>query len=166
MSQGMPQRRSAYRIVVGIEAHYIPVSPTSTVPLSRLRSSAPWVRGKIHDISVGGLRLTGPMGLKSDEHVAVSFVPSSHFLNDMLVTREHHVFSPLGLRKQRIVYREADFPEIVVKGRICHSTYDADHKYFRYHIQFIQLDKRIEEEIARFVNLAQRHALRKKAESD
>jgi len=161
-NQPSGQKRGSFRVAAKISARFLPIEAITDTPISNETPVEHWIAGEINDLSIGGVRLTGPLEMGGDTLVALCFTPPSAFLDEMLVERDINEMSPFGMRIRTVQQREADFEEFEICGRILRVAVDSKKREFQYHIAFVDIPPRMEEELSRFVTLSQRYQLQQR----
>ena len=154
------QKRGAFRLTANVDARFTPVTIDTRKPVSEYIPLENWLHGSINDLSITGIRLTGPLSIVETQYVAVIFTFPSKFLREFINEQTFKDTGPFAERTTIIQKQESDFQEMEVFGKVIKEAYSPELMNFQYHVAFIDLPKEIEQEIARFVTLSQRYQLK------
>lgn len=148
------QKRGAFRAAVNLPVSFL--IPTDRRPHRRI--------GIMKDVSVGGLRLVADRGFVAGTPIEMRFTLPSKFLDAFSKEVSETVVSPFGERIRKVRKTVRNFDEMLVSGLIVRSS-PLDEK-FALAIRFVDIDRRTEEEIARFNHYYQLWQVRKHKEKE
>jgi c-di-GMP-binding flagellar brake protein YcgR len=146
------QKREAFRSSVQIPVSYL--IPTDRRPHRRI--------GIMRDISAGGTRLIVDRGFESGTPIEMRFTLPNKFLDSFAKDVTETVVTPFGERQVKSHKTIRKFDEMLLNGIIVRSIpYESK---FALAIRFSALDRRTEEEIARFNHYYQLWEVRRRKE--
>ena len=147
------QKRRAFRSAVHLPVTFI--VQTDRRPRRRF--------GIMQDISSGGVRLTANRAFPAGTPVELRFTLPNEFLAAFAVDVIERESSPFGDRLRRVHKTVRDFEAMALQGTIIRTTPEAEK--FALAIRFTDIDRRTEEEIARFNHYWQLWQVRKLKEA-
>ncbi|HEY5349038.1 MAG TPA: PilZ domain-containing protein [Candidatus Lustribacter sp.] len=117
-----------------------------------------------NDLSVGGLRLLGDEDFTKETTIDFRFTLPTAEVANVYIEKEITERTALGERKRRTKTRPTPFEPLDIGGKIVIAFYNLNTKRFAHGVRFLNLSKRTEDEIQRFIHLYQLKQLRERAE--
>ena len=149
---GGAQQRQTYRSPVQIPVSY--VIPTDRRPHRRI--------GIARDISAGGMKLMVDRPFEPGTPIELRFTLPNKFLDTFAKEVKETEVSPFGERMRKVQKTVRPFEEIEQKATIVRATPDGIKHALA--IKFNEVDRRTEEEIARFNHYWQLYQVRRRKE--
>ena len=145
---GSDQKRSAFRMPIAFDVLYA------------LEGRRGRRRAVANDLSAGGLRLATDEDFMPGSVLTLDFHLPDEFLEAMVVEKEVYEQTPFGLRPETIKVSPPGFEPIHVEAKVLMPFFDRDERAFAYGVHFLDLDRKVEEELQRFMHLWQINYLR------
>lgn len=139
------QKRGAFRAPVNLPVSFL--IPNDRRPHRRI--------GIMKDVSMGGVQVIADRGFTAKTPIEMRFILPSKFLDHFTKEVKETVVSPFGERVHKVQKSVRKFEEMNVNGMIVRSTPIADSEKFTLAIRFVDLEPRMQEEIARFIHYYQ-----------
>ena len=117
-----------------------------------------------NDLSVGGLRLLGDEDFPKDTIIDFRFTLPTNEVANVLLEKEVTERTAFGERKRRVKVPPTPFEAFEMAGKIVIAFYNLRTNRFAHGVRFLNLTKRAEDEIQRFIHLYQLKQLRERAE--
>lgn len=119
-----------------------------------------------NDLSVGGLRLLGDEDFTKDTVIDFRFTLPTGEVKDVLLEKEITERTAFGERKRRVKVPPTPFEPFDLAGKIVIAFYNLRTQRFAHGVRFLNLTKKTEDEIQRFIHLYQLKQLRERAERE
>jgi c-di-GMP-binding flagellar brake protein YcgR len=119
-----------------------------------------------NDLSVGGLRLLGDEDFTNDTIIDFRFTLPTAEVANVFIEKEITERTAFGERKRRVKTPPTPFEEFELGGKIVIAFYNLRTQRFAHGVRFLNLPRRTEEEIQRFIHLYQLKQLRERAERE
>ncbi|MBV9269707.1 MAG: PilZ domain-containing protein [Candidatus Eremiobacteraeota bacterium] len=142
------QKRSTFRMPVEFDVFY-------TLNGRRGRRSA-----RANDLSAGGLRLSCDEDFLKESVLTLEFELPADFLANMTVEKEVYEQSPFGLRPETIRSTPPGFAPMTIDAKVLAPFFEMAQRKFAYGMAFVDIDRKTEDEIQRFIHLWQLNYLR------
>lgn len=117
-----------------------------------------------NDLSVGGLRLLGDEDFTKDTIIDFRFTLPTAEVANVTIEKEISERTAFGERKRRVKVPPTPFEPFDIAGKIVIAFYNLRTNRFAHGVRFLNLTKRTEDEIQRFIHLYQLKQLRERAE--
>jgi c-di-GMP-binding flagellar brake protein YcgR len=148
------QKRQSYRAMIEFPIIYVVDGREGTRTASA------------NDLSVGGLRLLGDEDFTKETVIDFRFTLPNAEVADVLIEKEITERSAFGERKRRVKSPPTKFEQMNIAGKIVIAFYNLDTKRFAHGVRFLNLARKTEDEIQRFIHLYQLKQLRERAERE
>jgi c-di-GMP-binding flagellar brake protein YcgR len=119
-----------------------------------------------NDLSVGGLRLLGDEDFTKETIIDFRFTLPTAEVANVLIEKEVTERTAFGERKRRVKTPPTPFEPVDIAGKIVIAFYNVRTQRFAHGVRFLNLTKRTEDEIQRFIHLYQLKQLRERAERE
>jgi c-di-GMP-binding flagellar brake protein YcgR len=119
-----------------------------------------------NDLSVGGLRLLGDEDFTKETVIDFRFTLPTAEVANVFIEKEITERTAFGERKRRVKTPPTPFEPLDIGGKIVIAFYNLHTNRFAHGVRFLNLPKRTEDEIQRFIHLYQLKQLRERAERD
>lgn len=148
------QKRQSYRAMIEFPIIYVVDGREGTRTASA------------NDLSVGGLRLLGDEDFTKETVIDFRFTLPNAEISDVLIEKEVTERSPFGEKKRRVKAPPTKFEQMDIAGKIVIAFYNLETKRFAHGVRFLNLARKTEDEIQRFIHLYQLKQLRERAERE
>ena len=119
-----------------------------------------------NDLSVGGLRLLGDEDFTKETIIDFRFTLPTAEVANVFIEKEITERTVFGEQKRRVKTPPTPFEALEIAGKIVIAFYNLRTQRFAHGVRFLNLTKRTEDEIQRFIHLYQLKQLRERAERD
>ena len=148
------QKRQSYRATIEFPIVYIVDGREGTRTASA------------NDLSVGGLRLLGDEDFTKETIIDFRFTLPTNEVADVFIEKEVTERTAFGERKRRVKTPPTRFEELHISGKIVIAFYNLETRRFAHGVRFLNLARKTEDEIQRFIHLYQLKQLRERAEKE
>jgi c-di-GMP-binding flagellar brake protein YcgR len=148
------QKRQSYRATIEFPIVYIVDGREGTRTASA------------NDLSVGGLRLLGDEDFTKETVIDFRFTLPTAEVANVYIEKEVTERTAFGDRKRRVKTPPTPFEPLDIAGKIVIAFYNLRTQRFAHGVRFLNLSKRTEDEIQRFIHLYQLKQLRERAERE
>lgn len=116
------------------------------------------------DLSVGGLRLLGDEDITHETIVDFRFTLPNDAIASVYLEKEVEERTVFGRRMKRVKVPPTKFEPMEMAGKVVIARFNVRSLKFAHGVRFLDVDRRTEEELQRFVHLYQLKQLRERAE--
>jgi c-di-GMP-binding flagellar brake protein YcgR len=119
-----------------------------------------------NDLSVGGLRLLGDEDFTKETILDFRFTLPTAEVANIMIEKEITERTAFGERKRRVKTPPTPFEQFDLAGKIVIAFYNLRTQRFAHGVRFLNLPRKMEDEIQRFIHLYQLKQLRERAERE
>jgi c-di-GMP-binding flagellar brake protein YcgR len=119
-----------------------------------------------NDLSVGGLRLLGDEDFTKETVLDFRFTLPTAEVANIMIEKEVTERTAFGERKRRVKMAPTPFEPFDLAGKIVIAFYNLRTQRFAHGVRFLNLTRKTEDEIQRFIHLYQLKQLRERAERE